>query len=147
MQGLTFQTLDISEPGIPMLDIFANVNNRCIGWSQLEKIQDFPDFYDLMDSEEYSQEVWATNLWYLNNIKVVPKHRKAGIARKLLSHALQQAKDVGCEQLFLQAYPLEDSISESLLIAFYHSIGFRSLNLKYELPCQSNYMVIDLKKL
>ncbi len=146
MEGLTFQTLDISEPGIQMLDIFANVNNRCIGWAQLEKIHDVPEFYDLMYSEEYSQEIWATNLWCLNNIKVVPKHRKTGIARKLLSHTLEQAKDAGCEQLCLQSYPLEDSILESSLVAFYHSLGFRSLNLKYELPCQSNYMVIDLKK-
>ncbi len=85
---------------------------------------------------------------YLDLLLVHPEKRRKGVAKKLLAHVEQLAKNKGCKSLFVYPEELEGPSGR-----FYQHIGFKQWKDKYELTidtaksCEAFNWLASSKKL
>lgn len=86
----------------------------------------YVSYSDTVDTffDEDCNEFEGTPYILIDKVYVYPEYRKQGFARKLLAEALAEVKDCG-KEIKLVALPLEESIGQDDLVAFYESMGFR----------------------
>ena len=111
-----------------------------------EKLATFDEFEEhakkiyLKNKNKIKGEVWITptdkledlpqitmNGYYINNLCVLEKYRRQGIARELMNYVIKKCRDEGALHLMLQVDLNNDatmSVEEHYLVKFYKSLGF-----------------------
>lgn len=126
--AITYSVSEISDSD-DMLYISANMNNEQIGTCgvELASISYENDFSELITEDEYNTYFPHDKMFNICELKVDSKHRGTGIAKKLISIAIEKAKELDFLQLYLNADAIDyyQGLNQADLIKFYQSCGFQ----------------------
>lgn len=64
---------------------------------------------------------WDGHRGWIYSLAVAEEHRKNGVGRALVLHAVKELKRLGCPKVNLQVMPENEAV-----IGFYEKLGFRS---------------------
>lgn len=120
-----------------------SITSKCFSRKQLATFVEFEKFTKkiyLKSKNKIKGEVWITpthrikdlpqitlNGFYINNLCVLEKYRKQGIARELMNYVIKKCRDDGTLHLMLQVELNAEatlSVDEHYLVKFYKSLGF-----------------------
>ena len=120
-----------------------SIVSKCFSRKKLATFDEFEKYAKkvyLKNKNKIKGEVWITptskledlpqitmNGYYINNLCVLEKYRRQGIARELMNYVIKKCRDQGGLHLMLQVDLNDDatmSVHEHYLVKFYKSLGF-----------------------
>jgi carbonic anhydrase len=86
---------------------------------------------------------FSRNTCEMKRLYVRPDYRRSGIGRQLAHTAINAAREMGYEAIYLDTLP-----TMAAAVALYKSLGFREISSYYDSPIPSTrFMKLDLTRL
>lgn len=128
---------------LPITKNNFSIVSKCFSRNQLASFDEYEKFSEkfyFKNKNKIKGEVWITptnkiedlpqitlNGFYINNLCVLEKYRKQGIARKLMNYIIEKCRNNDGLHLMLHVdlnNSLTKSLEEHYLVKFYKSLGF-----------------------